>query len=276
MIAIDQKRNNLIILIDYFAQEALKASEAGRAWCDTTDLIFFRAERSSYDELFTMYRKLVNVRPPMDIDPEIREIQSRFLKEEIKSRGVVDAQSLFSPGKTTAVYRGDITSLKIDGIVNAANSQMLGCWAPLHDCIDNCIHTYAGTDLRMACHKIMTAQGTEETPGHAKITKGYNLPAKYILHTVGPVICGKVTEKDMDTLESCYTSCLDLAAENGLRSIAFCCISTGAFNFPNDIACTIAVNTVKKWQREHSSTPMKVLFTVFKDADEDLYIKAIK
>lgn len=272
----EQKHNDLILLLDYFAQEALRASEEGHPWCDTTDLIFFRTDLASDDEIFNMYRTLVNVRPPMSVPDDIKALQDRFLKSEIQHTGIVNAASLFEPGKNLAVYKGDITTIQADAIVNAANSQLLGCWAPLHKCIDNCIHTYAGTELRLACHKIMSAQKTEEPAGHAKLTKGYNLPAKYILHTVGPIIYGSVTQKDKDTLASCYTSCLDLAAENGIKSIAFCCLSTGVFHFPNELACEIAVSTVKNWLLQHKDTNIKVLFNVFLDKDEALYLKAIK
>lgn len=272
------RRRTILTLIDYFAQEALKASEAGNAWCDTTELCYFDDQRYSDDELFNVYRSLVNVRPPMEVPPEIGSVQNDFLKTETEAKGIVDAEALFSAAGTSpdscqgvAVWKGDITTLKIGAIVNAANSQLLGCWAPCHCCIDNCIHTFAGTDLRLACYKIMEAQGHEEPTGCAKITKAYNLPCSYVLHTVGPIINSSLTQKDSDQLASCYISCLDLAAENGITSVAFCCISTGVFHFPNDKACHVAVSTVRTWFDSHPDTPMHVLFNVFKDEDLLLY-----
>ena len=271
MIEINQRRNDLIELIDYFAQEALQSSEEGKAWCDTTDLVFFNADKYSDDKLFNVYRSLVNVRPPMMLDDKISHLQDNFLKNEAVRKGITDSSKLFGEGQNIAVFRGDITTLKIDAVVNAANSTLLGCSSPMHLCIDNCIHTYAGTALRLACYKIIKAQGEEERSGGAKLTKAYNLPARYILHTVGPVIHGTPTKVDRETLASCYTSCLNLADENSLRSIAFCCISTGAFCFPKKDACSIAVSTVRNWQKVHPYSDIRVVFDVFNEEDESLY-----
>ena len=168
------------------------------------------------------------------------------------------------------MWKGDITTLKCDGIVNAANSQMLGCFCPNHGCIDNAIHTYAGVQLRLECARIMGAQGREEPAGRAKITQAYNLPCSYVLHTVGPIVYGKLTEQNKTDLANCYRSCLKLAEDCGLRSIAFCCISTGEFCFPNEIAAQIAVGTVDEYKKQ-SGSKIKVVFNVFKEKDHAIY-----
>ena len=167
------------------------------------------------------------------------------------------------------LWQGDITTLAADAIVNAANSQMLGCFVPCHGCIDNAIHTYAGVQLRTECASIMAGQEAEPT-GSAKITKAYNLPCRYVLHTVGPIIYGSVTETDRKLLADCYRSCLELASAYGLRSVAFCCISTGEFHFPNRLAAEIAIKTVGEWQKENPGQ-MEVIFNVFKDNDYKIY-----
>lgn len=172
------------------------------------------------------------------------------------------------------LWQGDITTLAADGIVNAANSQMLGCFVPCHGCIDNAIHTYAGVQLRQECASIMAGQKAEQT-GSAKITKAYNLPCHYVLHTVGPIIYGVVTETDRKLLADCYRSCLDLAAAYGLHSVAFCCISTGEFHFPNRLAAEIAVMTVEEWQKENPDQ-MEVIFNVFKDNDYKIYRQLLR
>ena len=161
--------------------------------------------------------------------------------------------------------------------MNAANSALLGCFAPLHACIDNCIHTFAGVQLRLACNEIMQKQGSPEKTGSAKITQAFNLPSKYVLHTVGPIIRATVTERDKIQLASCYTSCLNLAAKNGLESVAFCCISTGVFRFPQNRAAQIAVKNVKDWLDENkNSSVKKVIFNVFFSKDLDLYKKILE
>ena len=164
----------------------------------------------------------------------------------------------------------DITTLKCDGIVNAANSQMLGCFCPNHGCIDNAIHTYAGIQLRLACAKLMERQGHEEETGKAKITPAFNLPCKYVLHTVGPIVQGDLTRRDCELLASCYRSCLELAAQNSLESMAFCCISTGEFHFPPREAAEIAVRAVENF-KESTHDGMKVIFNVFEQRDLDIY-----
>ena len=169
-----------------------------------------------------------------------------------------------------SIWQGDITLLDADAIVNAANSAMLGCWVPNHACIDNCIHTFAGVQLRMDCSEIMTAQGHEEPTGMAKITPAYSLPSRYVLHTVGPIISSSVSANDRELLASSYRSCFELAEEKGLESIAYCCISTGVFRFPNDLAAEIAVKTVRECL-DNAKSVKHVIFNVFKDVDKMLY-----
>ena len=172
------------------------------------------------------------------------------------------------------LWQGDITTLAVDAIANAANSAMLGCFVPCHGCIDNAIHSAAGVQLRLECARIMAQQQAEEPTGRAKITRAYNLPCRYVLHTVGPIIDGRVTKQDRKLLASCYRSCLELAAAHGLKSIAFCCISTGEFHFPNELAAEIAIRTVKTYQQQNPNR-MEVIFNVFKDCDYEIYKKLL-
>jgi O-acetyl-ADP-ribose deacetylase (regulator of RNase III) len=224
------------------------------------------------DEQWRLLRSLMNVRPAAPISDDFLKIQDEYLTERIADRGIVDAHTLPATAldPLLAIWKGDITTLRIDAIVNAANSRMEGCWQPCHACIDNCIHTFSGVQLRMRCHELMTEQGYEEPTGQAKITPGYNLPAKYVLHTVGPIIDHSPSKHDCDLLASCYLSCLKLAQENGCRGIAFCCISTGVFHFPQDKAAKIAVQTVKEFL-DCGSTIERVLFNVFTPEDERIY-----
>lgn len=217
-----------------------------------------------------MLRSLMNVRPPRPISAEFLAVQDDYLKEVIAQRGVTDIASLSPVQDGLYIWQGDITLLRCDAIVNAANSGMTGCYHPLHNCIDNCIHSYAGVQLRLKCAEIMAAQGFPEPTGQAKITPAYNLPCRFVLHTVGPIVSGALTQEHCELLASCYRSCLDLAAENGCGSIAFCCISTGVFMFPNRKAAEIAVKTVKDWKRANGSA-VKVIFNVFKDGDLAIY-----
>ena len=219
-----------------------------------------------------LLRSLMNVRPPRPISNDFLKIQDEYLTERNIERGITDVDTL-APVKSDSrlyIWQGDITTLKCDAIVNACNSQMLGCFSPMHACIDNFIHTYAGMELRLKMHEIMAKQGHEEETGKAKITSGYNLPTKYILHTVGPIIQWKVTKEDEDLLASCYTECLKLAADTGVESIAFCCLSTGVFRFPQQRAAEIATNTVKQYLNKDSRIK-KVIFNVFKDEDLKIY-----
>ena len=220
-----------------------------------------------------LLRALMNVRMPQKISQEFLDIQDTYLQEETRQKGIVDIH-LLSPiahihQKEIYLYKGDITTLACDAIVNAANSQMLGCFIPNHHCIDNCIHTYAGIQLRHHCQKIMQHIDFEKT-GHAKITPAYNLPCQYIIHTVGPIITHPLTQNDCDLLASCYRSCLELANEYHLESIAFCCISTGEFHFPRDQAAQIAIQTVQSFLQKETSIK-KVIFNVFKEEDEHIY-----
>ncbi len=217
-----------------------------------------------------LLRSLMNVRPPMPIGEDFLSVQDAYLQEETARRGVTDIADLTPVEPGIYLWQGDITTLKCGAIVNAANSGMTGCYAPCHGCIDNAIHTYAGVQLRLACADMMKKQGHEEETGKAKLTPAYNLPCDSILHTVGPIIYGSVTEKDRELLASCYRSCLELAQENGIGSVAFCCISTGEFHFPNDKAAEIAVQTVKEYRRQTSSK-IEVIFNVFKQIDYEIY-----
>ena len=224
-----------------------------------------------------LLRSLMNVRPPMPLKREFLAMQDDLLSAERDSKGVVDGTALpaVNSHPRIAVWKGDITRLKVDAIMDADNSALLGCFCPCHGCIDNAIHSAAGLQLRDECSQIMQAQGHPEPNGRAKLTKGYNLPARYVLHTVGPIVQGRVTARDREELASCYRSCLELAAEHGLESIAFCCISTGEFHFPNQEAAEIAVRTVTDFLRQDTSIK-KVIFNVFKDIDAQIYRRILK
>ena len=217
-----------------------------------------------------LLRGLMNVRNPHPISPEFLETQDTYLWEETAQKGITDIRDLPPMQPGLYLWQGDITTLKCDAIVNAANSGLTGCYIPNHRCIDNAIHTYAGVELRLACEAIIKAQGHPEPTGRAKITPAFNLPCKYVLHTVGPIIGSQVTDRDKALLASCYRSCLELAAMYDLESVAFCCISTGEFHFPNDLAAEIAVGTVKEFLKKQTSVK-KVIFNVFKDLDRQIY-----
>lgn len=222
------------------------------------------------EEQKLLLRGLMNIRPPRKNNPDFQQIQDSYLTEETRQKGIVTLEELSPIQPGIYVWQGDITTLQCDAIVNAANSGMTGCYVPNHRCIDNCIHTFAGTQLRLDCAEMMHRQGYEEPTGQAKITPGYNLQCKYILHTVGPIIRGRLTTDDCKLLASCYRSCLELAAENNLESVAFCCISTGEFHFPNDKAAEIAVTEVRTFLQKETSVK-KVIFNVFKDLDKEIY-----
>jgi len=215
-----------------------------------------------------LLRSLMNVRVPQQLSDDFLTIQDDYLREELARKGITDIADLIPIADGIYLWQGDITTLRCDAIVNAANSGMTGCYIPCHGCIDNCIHTYAGIQLRLECAAIMREQGHEEETGRAKITGAYNLPCKYVLHTVGPIISGVLTKQDEELLASCYRSCLELAEQRGVQSIAFCCISTGEFHFPNDRAAEIAVQTVKQYKEQ---SEIKVIFNVFKDVDYKIY-----
>ena len=219
-------------------------------------------------------RGLMNIRAPQRIGADFLKMQDEYLKGETAAKGITDIADLTPIQPGLYIWQGDITTLRCDAIVNAANSGMTGCYVPNHRCIDNAIHTYAGVELRLACEELMEQQGYPEPTGQAKITPAFNLPCRYVLHTVGPIISGRVTKDDKELLASCYRSCLELAAENKLESVAFCCISTGEFHFPNDLAAEIAVRTVKEFLKKQTSVK-KVIFNVFKDLDKAIYEKLL-
>ena len=217
-----------------------------------------------------LLRSLLNVRMPRHVSEEFLKVQDEYLQTETAEKGITDLADLTPVQEDIYIWQGDITTLKCGAIVNAANSQMLGCFCPCHGCIDNAIHTFSGVQLRSACADLMKKQGHEEPTGKAKITFAYNLPCKYVLHTVGPIIQGRLTKKDEELLASCYRSCLELAEAKGVDSIAFCCISTGEFHFPNERAAEIAIETVKEYKQQTQSR-MKVIFNVFKEIDLRIY-----
>lgn len=243
-----------------------------------------------------MLRMLMNVRMPAPLSAEFIEVQDAYLRKEAMLKGIVDEKTLepCSSDPRLYIWQGDITRLKVDAITNAANSGMTGCYQPLHNCIDNCIHSAAGLQLRQECALIMNLQGHEEPTGRAKITLGYCLPAKYVLHTVGPIVQGELTDEHRDLLRSSYRSCLELAEQNKLRSVAFCCISTGVFMFPGDKAARIAVRTVREFLDEQAERYSevgsyigsssgdayrgieKVIFNVFSDRDLHIYERILE
>lgn len=217
-----------------------------------------------------LLRGLMNIRPPRRIGQEFLDIQDTYLRQATAEKGITDENELSPIQPGLYLWQGDITTLRCDAIVNAANSGLTGCYVPNHRCIDNAIHTFAGVELRLACEKLMEQQGHPEPTGRAKLTPGFNLPCKYVLHTVGPIVGDHVTKQDRAALASCYRSCLELAAAHSLESVAFCCISTGEFHFPNDAAAEIAVRTVKEFLSQETSVK-KVIFNVFKDIDYTIY-----
>ena len=221
-----------------------------------------------------LLRGLMNVRRDYPIDAEFLQVQDAYLQDEIAAKGITDIADLTPIQPGLYLWQGDITTLRCDAIVNAANSGMTGCYIPNHRCIDNAIHTYAGVELRLACEELMEQQGYPEPTGQAKITPAFNLPCRYVLHTVGPIIDGRVTQRNRELLASCYRSCLELAAENKLESVVFCCISTGEFHFPNDLAAEIAVRSVKDFLKKQTCVK-KVIFNVFKDLDKEIYARLL-
>lgn len=230
-----------------------------------------QAESESQRQLL---RGLMNIRAPRRMDAEFLKTQDEYLQAETAAKGITDIDDLTPVQPRLYLWQGDITTLRCDAIVNAANSGMTGCYVPGHRCIDNCIHTFAGVQLRSACARLMAQQGHEEPTGQAKLTPAFNLPCRYVLHTVGPIVTGHVTARDRTLLASCYRACLTKAAESGLESIAFCCISTGVFCFPNEDAAEIAVQTVKEFLQT-PTTIKKVIFNVFKDLDKEIYTRLL-
>ncbi len=236
---------------------------------------------ASYKARKSLLRGLMNLRDPKEMDDKFIKIQDEYLQEEMKQEKIVDVNQLQTVGEVfknsnnkhkdrLVLYKGDITNLKVDAIVNATNSQMLGCFVPNHKCIDNAIHSKAGLQLREECNIIMKKQGYLESTGSAKITNAYNLPSKYVIHTVGPIVKDKLTKELFHDLRSSYISCLKLAEEHNLKSIAFCCISTGEFGFPNEEAAHIAIKAIDDYL-DNNSNIEKVIINVFKDIDFEIY-----
>lgn len=220
------------------------------------------AEKHNY------FRALCNVREPIPASDEFLRLQDEYLSEYNRRRGITDADSLcFRNG--IALWQGDITTLKADAIVNACNEKLLGCFVPLHSCIDNAVHSYAGVQMRVRCNELM--QGGNESAGHVKVTSGYNLPSKYVFHTVGPQVIERVTQRDRQDLRNCYLSCISRAKQMGLRTLAFCCISTGVYGFPKEEAATVAVDAVRAFKGN-----VQVIFCVYDAQNKDIYERLLK
>lgn len=244
-----------------------------------------------YEEKRMAFRSLMNIRDPRPMSEDVVKIQDEFLTEETKEKGIVSLDmiptvaSQYGSGHILAdkisIWQGDITRIQAGAIVNAANSQMLGCFVPCHRCIDNAIHSAAGIQLRAECSRYMDRRKMqygsryEEPTGQAVLTKGYNLPAEYVIHTVGPIVGGVLSNRHRQDLRNCYENVLKCCVENGIRSVAFCCISTGEFHFPNAEAAKIAVKTVTDFLKDNESAFDRIIFNVFKDMDRDLYEKAL-
>ena len=246
----------------------------------------FKTDSVRYKDLTTpsdtegkrqLLRSLMNIRMPGEMDESVLEIQDDYLQERIRENGIVELGDIPEIRNGISIWQGDITRLKVDAIVNAANSQMLGCFVPMHTCIDNCIHTFAGIQLRAECSRQMKkmraryGRDYEQPTAVPMLTDAYNLPAKKVVHIVGPIVQDELTPELEEDLADCYTNTLELCAENGLRSVAFCCISTGVFHFPNKRAAEIAVHTVKEWLEAHPGKMDRVIFNVFKDEDRRYY-----
>lgn len=223
----------------------------------------------------SLLRSLMNIRPAKPVSEEFTAVQDMYLQEELLCKGTVSLEDMSPVQPGIYIWQGDITRLSADAVVNAANSAMLGCFVPCHGCIDNAIHSAAGVQLRLECASIMGRQKRPEPAGRAKITKAYNLPCSYVIHTVGPIVSGTLTERECMQLAECYRSCLLLAAEYRLKSIAFCCISTGEFHFPAENAAEIAVRTVRGFLAENKDG-MEVIFNVFKDRDREIYERLLR
>lgn len=227
-----------------------------------------------FEDRFEVFRGLQNERPAVKISREFLDVQDAFLSE-FNADGVTDFKSLEPVSDQLYIWQGDITTLKIDAIVNAANAEMLGCLIPNHNCIDNIIHTKAGAEMRLECAEIMKKQGRKEAVGRAKITSAYNLPADHVIHTVGPVVQnGKVSQMKQDLLAKCYRSCLELADKNNIRALAFCSISTGVFGYPKEAAAKTAVTAVKQYLQDTGSS-ISVVFNVFDMDDLKIYEKLL-
>ena len=246
----------------------------------------FKADSREYRDLETprdtdgrrrLLRSLMNIRMPRRLPPETLQLQDAYLRERAEEKGIVTLEEIPVKEGVISLWQGDITRLAADAIVNAANSQMLGCFVPMHTCIDNCIHSFAGVQLRAECHRQMQQLRAKYGPDYEQptavpmLTDGYNLPAKKVIHIVGPIVSGRLTPGLEQDLAACYSSTLDLCAEKGLRSVAFCCISTGVFHFPPERAAQIAVSTVRQWLAGHEGLMDRVIFNVFNDKDRSIY-----
>ena len=247
-------REKLKTLITYLLAERGEKQELSRIGSDA--------------ELFRLYRSLVNIRPAAPAEESYLLTEDSFLTELTEEKGITDAAALVPAEKNIYLWKGDITTLRCGAIVNAANSEMTGCYRPCHSCIDNCIHTFAGIRLRYECDRIIRGQKHNEPAGQAKLTPAYDLPADHVIHTVGPIVNGELTDEHRRLLAGCYRSCLETAAENGIESIAFCCISTGVFGYPHYEAAVTAVGTVREYLKSHD---IKVIFNVFTDEDHKIY-----
>ena len=251
----------------------------------------FKADSDEYKELQTpnstedkrrILRSLMNIRMPKELSSEVMKVQDEYLLERAAEKGVVNLSDIPVIRDGLSIWQGDITRLSVDAIVNAANSQMLGCFVPMHTCIDNCIHTYAGVQLRAECSRQMNqlrikyGKDYEQPTAVPMLTDAYNLPAKKVIHIVGPIVQYELTpELEMD-LANCYRNTLDMCLDNNLKSVAFCCISTGVFHFPNKRAAGIAVSTVDSWLLQHPGSMERVIFNVFKDEDKKYYEELIR
>ena len=250
----------------------------------------FKADSDEYKDLQTsksieekrrILRSLMNIRMPKEISSEILKVQDEYLSERAVEKGIVHLPDIPVIRDGLSIWQGDITRLSVDAIVNAANSQMLGCFVPMHTCIDNCIHTFAGVQMRAECNRQMNelriryGRDYEQPTAVPMLTDAYNLPAKKVVHIVGPIVQYKLTPGLEKDLADCYKNTLDMCADNGLKSVAFCCISTGVFHFPNKRAAEIAVETVSEWLRSNSGKVERVIFNVFKDEDKTIYEKLI-
>ena len=255
----------------------------------------FKADSDEYKNIETLkdtegkrrvLRSLMNIRMPKELSEKVMRLQDEYLKQRAEEKGIVtlaDIPTVKEQGSDSSfadkisIWQGDITRLAVDAIVNAANSQMLGCFVPMHTCIDNCIHTYAGVQMRYECNRQMNelrrrlGRDYEQPTAVPMLTDGYNLPARKVIHIVGPIVQYGMTPELEKDLADCYRNTLDMCLENGLKSVAFCCISTGVFHFPNDRAAQIATETVKQWLSGHEDGIERVIFNVFKDEDKELY-----
>ncbi|MDO4312793.1 MAG: protein-ADP-ribose hydrolase [Eubacteriales bacterium] len=239
------------------------------------------------EEKRAVLRSLMNIRMPGEMEEEILRVQDDYLQERAREKGIVTLAEIRTIAETQnskhrhrdklSVWQGDITRLEVGAIVNAANSQMLGCFVPMHTCIDNCIHTFAGVELRSACNRYMNhmriryGRDYEEPTGEAFLTEGYNLPAENVIHTVGPIVEGRLKDRHRNDLKKCYENILECCVKHGIRSVAFCCISTGVFHFPNDEAARIAADTVSEYLDVKEDAFDRVIFNVFKDFDKEIY-----